>query len=35
MTVIDDAGHMPYVERADAFNAALGNFLDSQPQANA
>jgi len=35
MAVIDDAGHMPYVEQADAFNAVLGDFLDAQPQASA
>ncbi len=35
MAIIDDSGHMPYVEQADAFNAALGGFLDAQPQASA
>jgi len=35
MTMIADAGHMPYVEQAGEFNAALSGFLDAQPQASA
>jgi 3-oxoadipate enol-lactonase len=35
MAVIADAGHMPYVEQAGDFNAALAGFLDAQPQASA
>ncbi len=35
MAIIADAGHMPYVEQADEFNAALSGFLDSQLQASA
>ena len=29
MSVIPNAGHMPYVEEADMFNKVLAGFLDS------
>ena len=32
MATIPNAGHMPYVEQADAFNKVLGGFLDSLPR---
>ena len=31
MDTVPNAGHMPYVEEADAFNAILAGFLDAQP----
>lgn len=30
--IVPNAGHMPYVEEADAFNAVLAGFLDSMPR---
>ena len=32
METIANAGHMPYVEEADAFNKVFAGFLDSQPR---
>jgi len=32
MDIVENAGHMPYVEEADAFNAVLEVFLDLQPK---
>ena len=32
MDIVENAGHMPYVEEADAFNAVLAVFLDLQPK---
>ncbi|MGW7577646.1 alpha/beta fold hydrolase [Streptomyces sp. NPDC054765] len=32
LTVIEQAGHLPNLERPDEFNAALGTFLDSLPR---
>ncbi|MEX2614546.1 MAG: alpha/beta fold hydrolase [Alphaproteobacteria bacterium] len=32
MATIPNAGHMPYVEEADAFNKVLAGFLDSLPR---
>lgn len=32
MEIIPNAGHMPYVENADAFNRVLGGFLDTLPR---
>jgi len=31
MDIVPNAGHMPYVEEAEAFNAVLAEFLDSLP----
>lgn len=32
MAIVPNAGHMPYVEEADAFNRVLDKFLESLPQ---